>query len=226
MRSQNFLFIIFCLILLTGLMQSYALFKDHFSPHRFDQKKIAELKIQLEKEKLQRVLVQNQFYDYQQELAAEIPELESIQKDSKTYQLRSLASVSQVPLNGFEMSKSILEKAKEQFRDGRYDEAAQSFSGLTLKYPTSPQVIEAYFFLGESYFMARKAQECLDVVDKMMNHFPEHELTGFLMLRMGQLLQARGRTDEAHEVFSTVASKFAYNQELKTQAQRLERSSE
>ena len=226
MRSQNFLFIIFCLILLTGLMQSYAVFQNHFSPHQFDQNKISQLKIKLEKEKLQTVLAKNQLYDFQQQLASEIPQLESIKKDSSSFQLRNLASVSQAPINGFDLSKSLIEKAKADFRDGKFESAAVAFSKVTSKYPTSPQIVEAYFFLGESYFMSQKGQECMDVVDKMMTHYPDHELTGFLMLRMGQLLQARGRSDEAVEVFGLVADKFAFNQELKAQARQLEKSSE
>lgn len=226
MRSQNFLFICFCLILVTGLLQGYALFQGHFSPHQEDQKKISELKNLLEKEKLQKIIVQNQLQDYQQQVAADLPDLEGIAKDSKTFQLRSLASVSQVPINGFDLSKSLSERAKAEFRSGKYEAAVRSFTELTKKYPTSPLVIESYFFMGESYFLARQAQECLDVVETMMSQFPDNELTGFLMLRMGQILQARGRSEEAKEVYSTVAEKFAFNQELKNQAVRLERSSE
>lgn len=226
MRNQNFLFICFCLILLTGLIQSYALFQNHFSPHKDDQKKIAELNNLLEKEKLQRILVQNQLSDYQQEIAANLPEFESIAKGSDQYQLRNLASVSQAPIDGFDLSKSLSERAKAEFREGQFDQAVKSFAELTKKYPSSPLVAESYFFMGESYFMLQKPQDCLDVVDKMMNHFPEHELTGFLMLRMGQILQSQGRSHEAKEVFSLVSEKFAYNHELKDQAKSLERSAE
>lgn len=226
MRSQNFLFISFCLILLVGLMQSYALFQDYFSPYKEDQNKISMLKNQLEKEKLKRIIVQNELYDFRQEIATNIPELQSIAKDAKTYQLRSLASVSQAPISGFDLSKTLSERAKAEFREGKYDSAAQSFVELIKKYPTSPLVIESYFFMGESYFLSKKPQECLDVVDMMMSQFPDNELTGFLMLRMGQILLARGRDDEAKEVFATVGEKFSFNQELKNQAQRLERSSE
>ncbi len=226
MRNQNFLFICFCLILLTGLMQSYALFQNHFSPHKDDQKMISELKNSLEKEKLQRILTQNQLSDYQQQVAAQLPEFEEINKGSESYQLRNLASVSQAPIDGFDLSKTLSERAKAEFRDGKLDQAVKSFSLMIKKYPTSPLVPESYFFMGEAYFMMQNPQDCLDVVDKMMNHFPEHELTGFLMLRMGQILQSQGRSDEAREVFSLVSQKFAYNHELKDQARKLELSAE
>jgi hypothetical protein len=55
----------------------------------------------------------------------------------------------------------------------------------------------------------------------MMNQFPDHELTGFLMLRMGQVLQAQNRTEEAGEVFRVIESHFAFNHELRGQAKKM-----
>jgi TolA-binding protein len=87
-------------------------------------------------------------------------------------------------------------------------------------------VIQAYFFWAESLYMNHQQQECLDVVDQMMTQFPDHELTGFIMLRMGQILQERSRTEEAAEVFKVVRQNFAGNVELKTQADKLLRAIE
>lgn len=226
MARQNFLFITTCLVLLTGLLQAYFLFERHFDPHQDDVKKIARLSEALEEKNLQIAQLENQMVDFQQEVAVQLPALQKIDRTPKTFQLRSLASVTQKPLNAFEMSGALNEKARAEFRKGDYAGAARSFSNLAQKYPASPVVIQAYFFWAESLYLNNQHQECLDVIDQMMTLFPDHELTGFIMLRMGQILQARSRTEEASEVFKVVSKTFAKNSELKTQADKLSKAIE
>jgi len=226
MGKQNFLFITVCLVLVTGIMQSYFLFEKHFSPHKDDQRKIAELKDLVEEKNLRIAQLETQLVDFQQEVASQLPALKKITPSPKSFQLRSLASVTQKPLNAFEMSGTLSEKARAEFRRGDFNSSAKTFASLTQKFPTSPLVIQAYFFWAESLYMNKQPQDCLDVVDQMMTHFPEHELTGFIMLRMGQILQARSRTEEAAEVFKIVSQNFATNSELRVQADRLSKSIE
>ncbi len=226
MAKQNFLFVTVCLVLVTGIMQSYFLFEQHFSPHKDDQKKIEALREVVEEKNLRIAQLETQLVDFQQEVAAQLPALKKVSPTPKTFQLRSLASVMQKPLDAFEMSGVLSEKARAEFRHGDFKSSAKSFAQLTQKYPTSPLVIQAYFFWAESLYMNQQPQECLDVIDQMMTHFPNHELTGFIMLRMGQILQARSRTEEAAEVFKLVSQNFAGNSELKVQAERLSKSIE
>lgn len=221
MGKQNFLFVTFCLVLTTGLMQSYHLFQEFFSPEKNHLKQISTLKQTVEEKDLRIAELENQIFDYQQQVAATLPALKKIKKKPETLQLRSLASVSQKPIEAFQMSDLLAERARAEFRKGDYAGAAHSFSTLTQKFPTSPLAIQAYFFWAESLFLSQKHQECLDVIDQMMTQFPDHELTGFIMLRMGQILQTRSRAEEAEEVFRTVKKNFASNHELKVQAEKL-----
>jgi TolA-binding protein len=204
-----------------GLMQSFFLFKDYFSPLKDYRNKVSTLNLKLEKEKLKTAQLQNQAFDFQQEVASHLPALESIVAKPENYQLRNLASVTQKPLGAFEMAGTLSEKARAEFRNKDYQKAARSFELITQKYPTSPQVIQAYFFWAESLFMNNQAQPCLDVIDVMMTQFPDADLTGFIMLRMGQILQGKSRLEEAKEVYRTVGVKFAGNHELKSQAAKL-----
>jgi TolA-binding protein len=226
MGKQNFLFVIFCLVLTFGLMQSYQAFQNYFSPYKDDARRIAQLQKQVEEKNLTIAQLENQLVDFQQEVAAQIPALQKIQKTPQTFQLRNLASVTQKPLEGFELSGALSERARAEFRNKDFKGSAQSFSSLTQKFPTSPFVVQAYFFWAESLYMNGQSQECLDVVDQMMLQFPDHELTGFIMLRMGQILQSRSRIEEAAEVFRTVARNFSSNTELKKQSEQLARSLE
>lgn len=226
MGKQNFLFIVFCLVLTMGLMQSYHAFQEYFSPLKEKQHQIAMLKKQLEEKDLRIAEMQSQLVDFHQEVAAQLPALRKIEKVPRTFQVRSLASVTQKPLEAVDLSGSLSEKARAEFRRGDFKTSAHSFSKIVKRYPTSPLVVEAFFFWGESLFMNGQHQECLDVVDRMMTQFPDHELTGFLMLRMGQILQTRNRGEEAAEVYRVVGKNFSFNHELKSQSDKLMQSLE
>ena len=226
MGKQNFLFVVFCLVLLSGIMQSYMVFEKHFSPEKSQQKKIAKLERQITESKILLAQAQLQYADLQQELAEAMPPLQSIEKTVRKFPLRNIASVSQVKIEGIDLSGVIMERAKSEFRKKDYALAIQSFKNLIEKYPASVKVVEAYFFVAESLFLSQKYPDCLEVIDKMMVQFPEHELTGFIMLRMGQILQQKNRPDEAIEVFRTVEVNFKSNFELRDQAIKLAKAVE
>lgn len=227
--KQQYLFLFTCLAIVAGLMQSYYIFKDYFSPVREYQLKISQQEREVERQKLQMALLESQFIDYRTEVAGLIPSFESLQKNNPEQSaLRGLASVSQQPVDALtdslDLSNGILNQAKADFKKGNYKSSILELNKLISKYPTSPAIVEGYFFLAESYYLNGQSQECMDIVDRMMVHYPEHELTGYIMLRMGQVLAARNRTEDAQEVFAVIESKFAKQKDLVGQAKRLAQS--
>lgn len=197
------------------------MFNAHFSPEVENQKRIAQLQRQVELKKLQAAELQNQIIDFQQQVALQLPALQRISPSSKNFQLRSLASITQAPTKQFDLSATLLDRGQAQFRDKNFTASAQTFHSLINQFPTSPLVIQAHFFWAESLFLSGEQQKCLDVIDQMIELYPEQELTGFIMLRMGQILQARNRGDEASEVYRAVEQNFASNQELAHQAKEM-----
>ena len=57
-------------------------------------------------------------------------------------------------------------------------------------------------------------------------NYPDNELTGFIMLRMGQIFESRERKNEALEVYRVVMDNFKDSADLKTQAGMLARKLE
>lgn len=205
-------------------MQGYFAFQNYFSPQKDQLKQISQLKGELERQHLKVAELESQVVDFQQEVAAQLPALENLPGNPKNFQIRNLASVTQKPLEAFEMSGPLSEKARAEFRKQDFVASSKTFKAITEKFPTSPQVVEAYFFWAESLFLSNKPQECLDVIEQMLVQYPQHELTGFILLRMGQIFQSRNRGDEAKEVYRSVAKSFSANAELKKQAEQMEKT--
>jgi len=101
-----------------------------------------------------------------------------------------------------------LSEAKKDFRSDNYTAAAAKFRQVIERYPVSKDIIETHFLLAESLFLSGQIDASMDLVDEMMTRYPDSELTGFIMLRMGQVLEKKNRLDEALEVYQAVFRQF------------------
>ena len=141
-------------------------------------------------------------------------------KDSTTYEIRNIASVLNSTNSSLkiERASSLLEKAKEDFRAKNFEESNLRLSKLLKLYPDSLHGPEARFLLVEGYFQAHDYEACIEVVEEMIRLYPESELTGFALLRLGRIYEGRDRIEDAAEIYRSVVSHFPQG-EVKRQAQ-------
>lgn len=229
MKKQNFVFIIFCLCITVGLIQVYWMFDKHFSPEKEQLEKIAKLNKKVEVEKLKAELAQSQFLDYQQQVATLLQSDKSMNVELKA-NVRSIASVTEysngVVKDEMDLSSVVFERGRDEFKKKNYKKAASTFGEMIEKFPISPLLVRALFFRAESFYLDGNYEECLEVVDQMMAHYPDNELTGFIMLRMGQVFESRERKNEALEVYRVVIDNFQESADLRKQAGVLARKLE
>jgi outer membrane protein assembly factor BamD (BamD/ComL family) len=64
-------------------------------------------------------------------------------------------------------------------------------------------------------------QQCLDQIDEMINHYPESKYTGYLMLRMAQIYQAKNQVDKTSEIYRILIDNFPQEKQLLAQAKEL-----
>lgn len=216
---QHYIFIIFCLILTLGILQAFGAFKEFYSDSKALRGELARLQQASEREKLKVALVQSQLQDFRFEVAKVIPQNPSFAQKNIFSQVRIPASELALDLSSVE-----LEHGRKMFREGNYTQAISTLRKLIVSFPSSGRSVEARFLLAESLYLSGIYTECVDVIEEMITQFPENELTGFIMLRMGQILQSRNRTEEADEVYRTVQRQFRMNVALQDQARKLLRS--
>ena len=104
--------------------------------------------------------------------------------------------------------KRDFQRAKKLFRDKQFGLAARAFVEFIDKNPFSMDINEAFFLLSESYFQMDDYERCLTTVEKMIELFPESELTGYAMIRMGKIYEYQERPEEAVDIYQTVLLTF------------------
>lgn len=218
MKNQ-WIFLIFILCLTIGLQFSYGLFRGHYSDEKELQAALHALREQGERQELRRAMLEGRIQDLQASVYQTLGGKKALTWVEKQWwtSLRGPASVGPIKVEG----AALLAKAKEEFREKDYQAAVDSLKSHIARYPTSRDVIEAHFLLAEALYLSGQPEASLDLIDQMMSRYPESELTGFIMLRMGQILEKRNRREEAREVYRTVLDQFPRSADLRRQAQAL-----
>ena len=209
--------------MLVGWIEFNQAVREYFSDRKEILAKSEKLARNLERQKLKVQLIEEQNWDFQQEVARLLPQQQPIH-NHQDFQLAELAQTVRIPASESRqeiLSDVLMAKGRAAFQQKDFETASRLFRESIEKFPTSAHIIEAHFLWGESLFRAGRADECLDVVYQMLSQFPESEMTGYLMLRNGQILQGRNRTQEATEVFHIIEERFAKSKSLQEQARRL-----
>ncbi len=224
MRNQNSFFVIFALSLTVGLLGVYSVFVGHFNGQQAFEYQISALKKQVEQERFQQELLSYQLKDFQQTVAQVLPDNKTLQAN---YELNKLATAVRAPASAsaLDLSGVMFARGKKFFQNKEFDKAIKEFNSLMTQYPLSPYRVEAQFFVAESYFLKKDFRSSLVGIEHMVVQFPEHELTGFILLRMGQISEISNQTDEASEIYQLVLKNFQ-NEDLKKQAKKLAQSIE
>jgi len=205
-------FVGFILVLTTLWMQFYAAVRETYNGVDEYQHEIRELQSQVQQEKMLTALEREQFIEYRQTLATLVPDLVKEKGGGEAgYPIRNLAStltkVDDIRVRGV-VSKTLFESGRTYFRKGEYDKAKKVFRQVIDRYSYSPFVPESYFLLAESHFKKNELEECTTVIQQMIELFPTHELTGFVLIRLGQIFEAQKRAEEAVDIYKTVLRSF------------------
>lgn len=179
-----------------------------------------DMESQVARTELKARLLNEQLFDYQQTVA-EVMGSRGPQIASNS-QLNLLA-VSRLPAseNTEESSARLLARAHGLFEAKKYREALTTFDQLVEKFPASPQALEARFLRAETLYLTGQLDLCVEEIETMVSQFPEYPMTGYLMIRLSQVLHHRKRSSEALEILQYVKKHFPNDQQLQAQAKSL-----
>lgn len=199
------------------LNEKYEKVKAQIGQHQLQAQKLEKKMIAQREEELR----------FRNFVAAMQPEIMGKYKglDEESYVARSLASVygdhESLRLEVGVEDKE-LEKGKALFRSKHYDESIQVFSSFEEKYSYHPKLPEALFLKSESYFAKRDVEGGLQSSLALLELYPEHDLSGFILLRVAEVYESRQENLKAREVYATIINKFE-NKTLTSMAQQKNR---
>ncbi len=207
-------FIFFAIVLSFFYIQAYWVVRQRHNGAPELVTEVNLLKEKLSREQFRRVLQAEQAHAFRQEVARLLPDtMKKVKETEKDYPIRNLASVVSSAQNESLQSMiagTLFETGKALFRQGEYAKANRLFKKIIQEHGYSSQVIEAHFLSVEGDFLLGQMDEATETINQMVSLFPASELTGFALIRLGQILEGRDRYDEALQVYRTVLKTFPY----------------
>lgn len=210
MKLSNFVSLI--LVLTVLWMNFYAHVRETFNGVSEYKGEITRLKHESERERIARELDREHFLEFRQSVATLMPDaLKSHGEGEGGYAYRNLASVVSRPQTTEVrrlVAKTLFETARDQFRKKEFAKANRNFKQIIDRYSYTPYVTDAYFLMAEGYFQQNQLEECTAVIQQMVELFPQHELTGFALIRLGRIYEVQNRNDEAIDIYKTVLRSY------------------
>ena len=124
--------------------------------------------------------------------------------------------------------KAAYDQAFGALKDGRYAESARAFQGFIAQYPTSDLTPNAYYWLGESYYVTQNYPVSLETFSKLLSQYPNSQKAPAALLKVGYCQYELRQWDAAESTLNQVVQKYPGTQEAnlaqgRLRALRLER---
>ena len=208
-------FLVFCQLLVIGVVTSYGIFKAHFAKDPSFKTHLHLLKKEIELERVRTDLASEGLADYKVYVARYLPEaLKNRGSTEGGYPLRNLASLTTASTKIETLKDSLMDgefqKAKTFIKSRDYVAARKQLDEFIKRHPYSTSIIEANFLLMDCLSHLGEHEAAAKIIEKMVQQFPDSELTGFALVKLGQQFETQGRKLEASQIYRMVLKSYPF----------------
>lgn len=135
------------------------------------------------------------------------------------------AAASSAPLSAADndAAQAAYGVAFKSIRDGDYVAAAREFRAFVEQYPTHPLAPNAWYWLGESYYVTTNYPVALDAFKQVVSQFPNSEKAPDALLKVGFTELELKQEAEGKAVLDSVISKYPGTNAAQLAQERLRR---
>lgn len=105
-------------------------------------------------------------------------------------------------------AKAAYDQAFSALKDGRYAESARRFQAFIGQYPSSDLTPNAYYWLGESYYVTQNYPISLDTFRKLLAQYPDSQKASDALLKVGYCQYEMKQWDQAEATLNQVLQKY------------------
>lgn len=123
------------------------------------------------------------------------------------------------PAAGNGGDEAAYKAAFDAMRAEHYADSASQFNAFVQQYPNSTLVPNAYYWMGESFYVTQNYQYALDAFRKVVDRFPDSPKAAGALLKVGYCQDGLKQRDAAKATLRQVISQYPTSEEA-SQAQR------
>lgn len=107
-----------------------------------------------------------------------------------------------------EAAGQAYQKAFNSLKEGRFKESITLFKGFLASHPTGENVDNAYYWLGESYYVTRDFNAARETFHKLMDAYPKSTKAADALLRLGYIEYDTQKWAAANQILSDVSKRY------------------
>jgi tol-pal system protein YbgF len=104
--------------------------------------------------------------------------------------------------------QAAYDAAFKSLRAGDYVTASRGFRDFLVKYPDSPLAPNAYYWLGESYYVTMNYPVAIEAFQRLVNHYPQSDKVSDGLLKVGYCQIELKQQDAAIATLKQVTTKY------------------
>ncbi|HEY2395405.1 MAG TPA: tol-pal system protein YbgF [Rudaea sp.] len=120
----------------------------------------------------------------------------------------SMPAETAAPPTGVADEKGEYDQAFNALKDGRYAESARRFQAFISQYPNSELTPNAFYWLGESYYVTQNYPISLDTFQKLLGQYPNSQKAPDALLKVGYCQYEMKQWDQAEATLNQVVQKY------------------
>lgn len=120
-------------------------------------------------------------------------------------------------------AQAAYDAAFKAIRSGDYAQASRQFRGFIQQYPNHPLLPNAWYWLGESYYVTTNYQVALEAFQHLVSQFPQSDKASEALLKVGYCQYELKQMDAARATLHEVTSKYPGSKVANLAQERLQR---
>ncbi len=117
--------------------------------------------------------------------------------------------------------RSAYEAAFDALKAGQYADSAQLFQGFLQSYPNGAYAPNAYYWLGESYYVTQNYALAQQQFQALIDRYPTHDKAPGALLKLGLSQYGQKQVDAAEKTLAEVSTRYPGTDAARTAEDRL-----
>lgn len=117
--------------------------------------------------------------------------------------------------------RSAYNAAFDALKTGRYAESARLFQGFLDRFPNGSYTPNAYYWLGESYYVTQNYALAQEQFQSLLDRYPTHDKAAGALLKIGLAQYGLRQLDTAEATLAQVISRYPGTEAARTADDRL-----
>ncbi len=120
-----------------------------------------------------------------------------------------------------EQENKAFQDGLDKFKDSKTKEASWAFSSFIQKYPNSPKIPNALFWLGNSFYALGTCEKSLQSYERLIKQYPTFEKNADSMIIMSSCYQELKKDKQYKEILEDVIREYPNTESAKEAKSRL-----